>query len=284
MLHSFDHVIVAVSDLERATQSYSTLLGLAPSWRGRHAEYGTANSLFRLANGYVELLSPAGGGPVGAQVRAAIEENGEGMLGIVFGTDDADAFARVARERGLDVGDPQPGVGHNDDSDAVRRWRNAVLHPKSSRGLLMFAIEHQSPEDALPMAEPTGDANACVRALDHVVVASPDIEASGALYGDALGLRLALDRSFEQRGLRMLFFRIGGVTVEVVGRLGDAPDAAAPDRFGGIAYRVADADAIHGRLTAAGFDLTEVREGNKPGTTVCTVRDGTCGVPTLLIS
>jgi hypothetical protein len=37
------------------------------------------------------------------------------------------------------------------------------------------------------------------------------------------------------------------------------------------------------RLGAAGIDVSEVRTGRKPGTRVATVRNGTCGVPTLLV-
>ena len=33
----------------------------------------------------------------------------------------------------------------------------------------------------------------------------------------------------------------------------------------------------------AGVDVSEVRNGRKPGTRVMTVRSGTCGVPTLLV-
>jgi len=46
---------------------------------------------------------------------------------------------------------------------------------------------------------------------------------------------------------------------------------------------VRDADAIRVRLVAAGLDVSEVRDGHKPGTRVCTVRGDPCGVPTLLL-
>jgi len=36
-------------------------------------------------------------------------------------------------------------------------------------------------------------------------------------------------------------------------------------------------------VVSSGFEVSEVRVGNKPGTLVCTVRSGTHGVPTLLI-
>ena len=83
--------------------------------------------------------------------------------------------------------------------------------------------------------------------------------------------------------LRILFFRVGGVTLEVAGPLEPPAAAGAADRFGGLAYRVADVAAARARLAAAGFDVSPVRPGAKPGTLVCSVRAGTASVPTLLI-
>ena len=54
MLTHLDHVIVAVRDLEAATQTLARLLGRGPSWRGEHPDLGTANVLFRLSNTYAE--------------------------------------------------------------------------------------------------------------------------------------------------------------------------------------------------------------------------------------
>jgi catechol 2,3-dioxygenase-like lactoylglutathione lyase family enzyme len=149
--------------------------------------------------------------------------------------------------------------------------------------LPLFAIQHRSPASSLPLLPASCATTAAVHALDHVVVISEDPGASRAIYADGLGLRLALDRDFEQRGIRICFFRVGGVTIEVAGPREPAAGADGPDRFGGIAYRVADAEAARDRLIGDGFDVSETRPGHKPGTRVCTVRGGTCGVPTLLI-
>jgi hypothetical protein len=51
----------------------------------------------------------------------------------------------------------------------------------------------------------------------------------------------------------------------------------------GLSWRVADIDAARARLAAAGLDVSEVRGGRKPGTRVMSVRDGTCGINTLLL-
>ncbi|HVM97469.1 MAG TPA: VOC family protein, partial [Candidatus Acidoferrales bacterium] len=58
-----------------------------------------------------------------------------------------------------------------------------------------------------------------VEAIDHVVVQTTKIDRALALWRDKLGLRLALDREFPGRGLRLVFFRSGGITLEIAGPL-----------------------------------------------------------------
>jgi len=290
VLHSFDHAVIAVRDLVAATERTAALLGRLPSWRGAHPGAGTANALFRLENCYLELLAREGEGPLGRQVAAAVEERGDGLLALAFGTDDVAAFAEGLRRRGVAVEDPREGEGRRADAPpggseepGVRRWSSALLPLSATRGLPLLVIQHRSPVSALPFRESEGTAEAAIGALDHAVVVSDDLAASRAIYRDALELRLALDRDFEQRGLRILFFRVGGVTVEVVGPPEAAATAAGADRFGGLAYRVGNVDAARERLLATGFEVSPTRSGFKPGTRVCSLRGGTFGVPTLLL-
>lgn len=278
-LTTLDHAIIAVRDLPAASHTYAALLGRAPSWHGAHPGWGTANTLFRLSNTYVELLSPVGEGWFADVVRAHLDQHGDGPYGLAFGTADADTCAAVFRERGLAPAAPVDGSGRERTSGAERRWRNVFLPAASTRAVPMFAIEHRSPPEALPLVPPA-DPAAAVDGIDHVVVMTTDAEAAIDLYRDRLGLRLAFDRTFEQRGLRLMFFRIGGITVELAAPLGAG---AAPDRFWGISYRVQDVAAARARVAAAGFDVSDVRSGHKPGTQVCTVRAETHGVATLFI-
>ena len=282
MLTSLDHIVLAVRDLGHATGTYRSLLGREPSWRGRHPSYGTANTLFRLENTYLELLAPAGEGPLASHLRAWLDGHGEGPFALAFGTDDADAAAATLRARGVELPDPADGVGRDARTGAERRWRNTFPPASATRGVTTIIIEHRSPADALPAAVPIADDAAAVAACDHVVVQSTDAEASRALYGDVLGLRLALDRKFEDWGVRLMFFRTGHLTIEVAASLAQA-EAAAVDRFWGISWRVPDLDATHARLVAAGFDVSEIRTGRRPGTRVATVRAETHGVATLII-
>jgi catechol 2,3-dioxygenase-like lactoylglutathione lyase family enzyme len=264
---ALDHVIVGVRDLEAAAADYAVLLGRAPSWRGEHPGRGTANALFRLENTYLELLTARDDGPLGFALR----------------TEDSAECALALRERGLVAGDAVAGEGREIATGAVRRWKTVMIPGAATRGILVFGIEHLSPLDALPLAKPTAAVAAAISGIDHVVVRSESPDAAIHFYRDQLGLRLALDKSFEQWGARLLFFRVGGVTVEIAAPL---PPAAAPgerDSFWGISWRTPDLVATQARLAAAGIDVSEIRPGRRPGTRVCSIRSHTHGVATLLL-
>jgi catechol 2,3-dioxygenase-like lactoylglutathione lyase family enzyme len=281
MLDRLDHVIVAVADLETATPTLARLLGRRPTWRGEHPALGTENTLFRLDNTYIELLAPAAGS--GGWLRERIEASGEGLLGLAFGTPDAGALAAAWSERGLHPQPPAEGMGRDVESGAFREWTNVHLPPSDTRGVLIFGIEQRSPDELLAKSPPLADAAATANAVDHVVVMTDAPEEAKALYGDRLGLRLALDRSFPKWGARLMFFRVGGLTVEVGARLEPEGEPRAEDDLWGITYRVADLDAAVMRLRAQEFDVSDVRAGRKEGTRVCSVRGPSLGIPTLLL-
>lgn len=279
---ALDHLIVAVRDLEAASATYESLLGRAPSWRGSHPALGSANALFRLDNVYLELLAPIGDGGLAGMLRARLDASGDGLIGFALRTEDASACSAALCARGLAASEPVDGEGHETKTAAVRRWRNVLVPREASRGVLVFGIEHRSPPDALPLVAPA-DAAGAIAGIDHVVVRSEAPDETVRFYRDQLGLRLALDKTFEQWGARLLFFRVGGVTVEVAAPAKAVEPASNEDACWGISWRVPDVGASRARLLAAGFDVSEVRSGRRPNTRVCTVHAPTCGVATLLI-
>ncbi|MEG9861281.1 MAG: VOC family protein [Parvularculales bacterium] len=279
MISTLDHIIVAVHDLEAATLSWERLLGYRASWRGGHEAYGTVNSLFRLGNTYLELLAPVGEDSV-------LLHRGEwtpGLTGLAFGTENIESAVRDLRERGIVIADPQEGEGRDEATGAVRRWRNAMIDSESANGIFMFLIQHDTP-DGLPDAPDAlmGAAGSPVHALDHVVVQTGFSERAREFFGpEGLGLRLALARDEPKWGGMMLFFLVGGTTVEVIGK---RDDNKVHDTLWGLAWQVRDCAAAQARLSTAGFDMSPVRAGRKSGTQVCTVRDAPEGIPTLIIS
>ena len=282
VLTAIDHVVLVVRDLPAAGASFSRLFARTPSWVGEHPANGTANQLFRLENTYLELLAPAGSGALGDTIKRRLDSTGEGVFALAFATPDAEAFRAHAEGQGLAPGPVAKGLGRDVQSGAFREWLTVPLPLERTRGVPLFAIEHRSPSDLLPTIPPLGKPDAAPHALDHVVLRTPAPDACRHLYEDGLGIRLALDRSFEAFGFRGLFFRLGRATLEVSGPLAPGPDAGA-DSLWGLAWQVRDVAGAAERLAASGFDVSPARTGRKAGTVVCTVRSGTCGVPTLLV-
>ncbi|HEY6877541.1 MAG TPA: VOC family protein [Polyangiales bacterium] len=272
MLSGFDHVTLTVLDLEAAQANYTKLLGSGPRWRGGHPGLGMHAALFGFENGWLELLAPLPEAEESEALRSSLSREGERLSTLSFRCDDAAACTAQLRAQGFRATPPQDGEAHGEDGQ-VRSYRLVELSPRATRGLAISIVER--PAGSLP--EPGPFRADALSAIDHVVVRSSDLDAATALYGGGLGLRLALDTTFA--GTRMLFFRVGGVTLEVV----HDPSVGERDVLLGMAYRVGDLHAAHARLTGEGFALGALRPGNKPGTEVFSVREGTCGVPTLVL-
>ncbi|MDP2333192.1 MAG: VOC family protein [Reyranella sp.] len=128
----------------------------------------------------------------------------------------------------------------------------------------------------------TAEEASCVSALDHVVVRTPNPERAIAFYAGRLGLDLRLDRSNEQWGSRLLFFRCGDLVVEIAHDLKKGVSDA-PDQLWGLSWRVPDVAKANVRLKEAGLDVSEPRGGRRPGSQVFSVKNKTEGVPTLVI-
>jgi catechol 2,3-dioxygenase-like lactoylglutathione lyase family enzyme len=88
---SISGVAVAVGDLEEAVSLYSVLFGLEPSRRDGVADLAAARASFDVRGFVIDLLSPAGKGPV----QQMLERDGEGPFEVKITVEDL-ATARRA--------------------------------------------------------------------------------------------------------------------------------------------------------------------------------------------
>lgn len=117
--------------------------------------------------------------------------------------------------------------------------------------------------------------------VDHLVLRTVSADDCIELFSRELGLRLALDQNVPEWGGRMLFFRAGKLTLEVIESQRERPTE---DSFWGIAYHCADLEKTVARLAAQGVALSEIRTGRKQGSVVATVKSHCLGIPTLLVA
>jgi catechol 2,3-dioxygenase-like lactoylglutathione lyase family enzyme len=274
VITGLDHLVVLLEDIEAGARAYQLLFGCAPSWRATND--GAETVLFTLDNMTLELMAPAGHSPTAERIRGVIKLWGEGLASICFRVGDIGKMYRRLDRLALKP-DPAAEVESRDSgSGAILRWKRTRAATEQTRGVRMFFLELASerPRSAATSAAP-------IIGLDHVVVSTEDPERAAALYGARLGLDMALDRSHQDWG-QLMFFRCGDLIVEVVKRPVAGGDQT-HDKLWGLSWRVADIDATRARLVAGGLDVSEVRAGRKPGTRVMSVRNGACGIHTLLL-
>jgi catechol 2,3-dioxygenase-like lactoylglutathione lyase family enzyme len=276
MFNKLDHLIVAVKDLQEAENNYQKLFGMGPVWSGTHKELGTSNSLFNFQNTYFELLAPTSEGLGADLVNYYLDTTGEGLIGMVFATEDIAGVHSSLQEKKFLVGDPADGEGINSSDQQVRKWKNLFLPPELTRGIFSFVIEHT--EGNLP--QPKDLESSSPHKLDHVVINTNDADGFIEIYQDIFSIRLALDKVIEHWQKRMLFFRLNKTTIEVIEQEDDLPPG---DKMWGLAWDVNDIKKAHQRLLDEGIEVTPIQKGVKEKTLVATVKSHTQNVPTLLI-
>jgi catechol 2,3-dioxygenase-like lactoylglutathione lyase family enzyme len=254
--------------------TYQTLLGRAPSWR--NSGEGADRVLFTLDNVTLELMAPSGFSVPADRIRKVIKLRGEGLASICFRVADIGKMHRRLERLALKPDAVVEVESRNSDSGAALHWKRTRAAAELTRGVRMFFLElaQERPPSAPAAAAP-------VLGLDHVVISTEDPERAAALYGARLGLDMALDRTHQEWG-QLMFFRCGDLILEVVRRPVAGGDQN-HDRLWGLSWRVADIEAARTRLLSAGVEVTEVRAGRKPGTRVMSVRNGTCGIHTLML-
>lgn len=276
MIKTLDHLIIAVSDLDAAEENYTKIFGVKPVWRGEHKELGTENSLFNFQNTYFELLTAKGEGLGAALVNHYLQESGEGLIGIVLGTEDIDECYKSLQSKGYALGEISKGEGINFKDGSIREWKNLFLPPELTRGIFAFIIQHTKGS----LEEFKNNDKSVVNKLDHVVIQTNDADGFIDIYRDIYNIRLALDKYVEAWESRMLFFRINKTTIEVIEKQ-DGEDPT--DKLWGLSWQVDSIEEAHNRLTNQGVEVTPIKKGIKDNTLVATIKSHTSNIPTLLI-
>jgi catechol 2,3-dioxygenase-like lactoylglutathione lyase family enzyme len=201
---------------------------------------------------------------------------------MAFATADIAKTRHTLERRGIASTDAKSIRSTHLETQEKRHWTTSVLAIENTQGTTIFLIEQKPDAKTWPQSPLTAHASASVGGLDHIVVTTPQPERAAALYGARLGLDMKLDRSNPDWGSRLMFFKCGDLIVEIAHDLKQGASAG-PDKPWGLSWRVPDINAAQKRLAAAGFNVSDVRTGRKPGTQVFTVRDRNANVPTIVI-
>ena len=131
LLTEIDHVAIAVNDLEAAIAYYRDTFGAEVDHREVVESDGVEEALLKVADSYVQLLTPTNDT---SPVAKYLERKGEGLHHIGYRVDDCAAALEAVKAQGGRVIDEAPRPGS-------RGTTVAFVHPKGSFGTLIELVQ-----------------------------------------------------------------------------------------------------------------------------------------------
>jgi methylmalonyl-CoA epimerase len=130
-LTEIDHVAIAVKDIDAAIAWYESVFGAVVVHREVVVSDGVDEALVKVADSYIQLLTPTRDD---SPVAKYLAKNGEGLHHIAYRVDDCAATLEAVKSSGARVIDEAPRPGS-------RGTIVAFIHPKGSFGTLIELVE-----------------------------------------------------------------------------------------------------------------------------------------------
>jgi methylmalonyl-CoA/ethylmalonyl-CoA epimerase len=131
LLTEIDHVAIAVSDLEAAIAYYRGTFGAEVAHREVVKSDGVEEALLRVADSYIQLLTPTRDD---SPVARFLQNRGEGLHHVGYRVDDCAAALDAVKAQGGRVIDEAPRPGS-------RGTTVAFVHPEGAFGTLIELVQ-----------------------------------------------------------------------------------------------------------------------------------------------
>jgi methylmalonyl-CoA/ethylmalonyl-CoA epimerase len=131
LLTEIDHVAIAVRDLEAAIDYYAETFGATVAHRERIESDGVEEALIKVADSYIQLLTPTSDS---SPVAKYMEKKGEGIHHVGYRVDDCGVALQAVKDHGGQTIDQAPRPGS-------RGTTVAFVHPKTAFGTLIELVQ-----------------------------------------------------------------------------------------------------------------------------------------------
>ncbi|MGH9247314.1 MAG: methylmalonyl-CoA epimerase [Acidimicrobiales bacterium] len=131
LLTEIDHVAIAVHDLEAAIAYYRDTFGAEVEHREVVESDGVEEALLKVAESYVQLLTPTRDD---SPVAKYLAKRGEGLHHVGYRVSDCGEVLQAVKDAGGQVIDDQPRPGS-------RGTTVAFVHPKGAFGTLIELVQ-----------------------------------------------------------------------------------------------------------------------------------------------
>ena len=263
MITRFDHLVIAVSDLDRAIDAYRSFgFDVVPG--GRHEHRGTHNALIRFGGlDYVELLGvydaekAVKSGPNGRTLAEFVRDRDGGLVGHCYATDDIEGEAARAREAGVEMVGPFEMRRARPDGRTLT-WRLTVPVDVPWRRRWPFIIQWDDPDEERLAVEGVGAHENGACAVVGVSVAVGDLEEATDLYSVLFGSGPRRTDEVPQLAASRAGFEVRGFGIDLLAPTGEGPvrEALRRDGEGPFEARLAveDLEAVRALVPGAEED------------------------------
>jgi len=131
LLSEIDHVAIAVRDIEAAIAWYAEVFGATVEHREIVESDGVEEALIRVADSYIQLLTPTRDD---SPVAKFLEKKGEGLHHVAYRVENCAKALEAVKSSGNQVIDQTPRPGS-------RNTTVAFIHPKASFGTLIELVQ-----------------------------------------------------------------------------------------------------------------------------------------------
>lgn len=163
-----DHVILAISDLDKGIEQLGALCGVKPVPGGKHPHTGTENALLSMGSrAYTEVLAPQDGVQLSPEYQPLRALENLMPVGWAVATRDAGFTIEKLRTAGYTVSAPQAGSRQTTEGNVIRwrtfqltapkvegapffiEWDTATPHPSATSpvGCPLIALELRTPHE-----------------------------------------------------------------------------------------------------------------------------------------
>jgi methylmalonyl-CoA/ethylmalonyl-CoA epimerase len=130
-LTEIDHVAIAVNDLDAAIAFYAETFGATVTHRERIDSDGVEEALIKVADSYIQLLTPTSDD---SPVAKYLANKGEGIHHVGYRVDNCAETLQSVKDHGGKVIDQAPRPGS-------RGTTVAFVHPKAAFGTLIELVQ-----------------------------------------------------------------------------------------------------------------------------------------------
>ena len=275
-IESIDHPVVAVNDLGQAREIYERL-GFTVPPRGSHIEWGTGNLCIMFPHDYLEMRGIIDASRFTMHLDSHLDNFGEGLMGVAFGTTDVKSSIGEAVMHGIDTGELRRLTRNFEHPEGWTQPSFELYAPAAAdiEGLMhVVVIQHLTPE-LIRRPDFLEHANGCTSVVS-IAGTIYDIERC------ALKMQRLLGKEAVESSERGVFLRIpSGQSIELLlpdifvrdyGEIEATPDPETP-RLGAMTLCVSKLENTARFLTDNDVAFTQ------PGIDMIRVAsDLTCGV------